>query len=141
MMSTGEKPDETPIGIPEDVVTGFWLWLVALPLMVAGYVVDLVTAPDQPWFVTAFAGFSAVVIAGISLALLFLVRQGYRWARMLLTGGGAASVVYVVGNLFTVDRPEAAAPVYAGCAIIGSVLIAGGAYLLHRKDAHAYFIR
>ncbi|BBY27947.1 hypothetical protein [Mycolicibacterium sediminis] len=140
-MTTEREPDEAPTGIPEDVVTGFWLWLVALPLMVAGYVVDLVTAPDRPWIVTAFAGFSAVVIAAISLALLSLLRQGYRWARTLLTGGGAASVVYVVGNLFSVDRPEAAAPVYAGCTIIGSVLIAGGAYLLHRKDAHAYFVR
>lgn len=133
--------DETPDGIPEDVVTGFWLWVVALPLMVGGYVVDLVTAPDQPWVVTAFAGFSAVVIAAISVALLLLLRQGYRWARTLLTGGAAASVVYMVGNLFAVERPEVAAPVYAGCAIIGSVLVAGGVYLLHRKDAHAYFVR
>jgi hypothetical protein len=30
---------------------------------------------------------------------------------------------------------------YAGCAIVGSVLIAGGAYLLHRTDAHAFFTR
>ena len=28
---------------------------------------------------------------------------------------------------------------YAGTAIIGSVLIAGGVFLLHRKDAHDFF--
>ena len=31
---------------PADVDTGFWLWVVALPLMVAGYLVDLVSAPS-----------------------------------------------------------------------------------------------
>ena len=40
-------------------------------------------------------------------------------------------------SLFTVDRPTTAAVIYAVTAIIGSVLIAGGVYLLHRKDAHA----
>ncbi|MDZ4270165.1 MAG: hypothetical protein U1D00_31555, partial [Mycobacterium sp.] len=33
---------------PPDVDTGFWLWVVALPLMVAGYVVDLLTGPARP---------------------------------------------------------------------------------------------
>jgi hypothetical protein len=122
-------------------VTGFWLWLAAVPLLVTGYVVDVVTASGNAWFVNAFAGFFVVVIAAVALTFLMLLRHGYRWARTLLTGGGAASVVYVIGNLFTVDRPPAAALLYAGCAIVGSVLIAGGAYLLHRTDAHAFFTR
>ena len=32
---------------PLDVDTGFWLWLAALPLMVTGYLVDLVGAADR----------------------------------------------------------------------------------------------
>lgn len=136
------RPPEAPQQErPDDVVTGFWLWLVAVPLLVTGYVVDLVAASVDVWFVNAFAGFFVVVIAAVAVTLLMLLRQGYRWARTVLTGGGAASVVYVIGNLFAVDRPPVAALLYAGCAIIGSVLIVGGVYLLHRKDAHAYFTR
>ncbi|HZN81098.1 MAG TPA: hypothetical protein VFC01_15640, partial [Mycobacterium sp.] len=59
----------------------------------------------------------------------------------LLTGGGVASVVYAATNLFTVARPPVAAVAYAVTAIVGSVLIAGGVFLLHRKDAHAFFTR
>jgi hypothetical protein len=69
------------------------------------------------------------------------MRHGYRWARTVLTGGGIASVVYTATSLFTVDRPAPAAIIYAITAIVGSVLIAGGVYLLHRKDAHAFFTR
>jgi hypothetical protein len=49
--------------------------------------------------------------------------------------------VYTASSLFTVDRPPAAAVIYAVSAIVGSVLIAGGVFLLHRKDAHAFFTR
>jgi hypothetical protein len=31
--------------------------------------------------------------------------------------------------------------IYAVASIVGAVLIVGGVYLLHRKDAHAYFTR
>lgn len=136
-------PIRPPRDVPEDVVTGFWLWVTALPLMVTGYVVDLVAVPGKPqsWFVYAISGVFVVVVAAVALAFLILMRHGYRWARTLLTGGGATTVVYVVTSLFTVDRPEVAALVFAATAIVGSVLIAGGAVLLHRKDAHAFFTR
>lgn len=141
-MTEPTHPPEAPQdGRPDDVVTGFWLWLVAVPLLVTAYVVDLVTTPSGTWIVNAFAGFFVVVIAAVAVTFLMLLRQGYRWTRTVLTGGGAASVVYVIGNLFTVDRPPVAALLYAGCTIIGSVLILGGVYLLHRKDAHAFFTR
>jgi hypothetical protein len=50
-------------------------------------------------------------------------------------------VVYTGSNLFTGERPAVAAIIYAVTAIVGSVLIAGGVFLLHRKDAHAFFTR
>jgi Flp pilus assembly pilin Flp len=52
-----------------------------------------------------------------------------------------ASVVYAGTSLFTIDRPTAAAVTYAVTAIVGSVLIVGGVFLLHRKDAHTFFTR
>lgn len=128
---------------PADVDTGFWLWLVAVPFMVTGYLVDLVSArPSHPPLVVfAFSGMFVFVIAAVVVTFLFLMRQGYRWARTVLTGGGVASVVYVGTSLFTVDRPTTLAVIYAVSAIVGSVLIVGGVFLLHRKDAHAFFVR
>jgi hypothetical protein len=82
-----------------------------------------------------------LALAAVVLTFSILMRHGYRWARTVLTGGGVATVVYVASNLFTVERPTAAAVVYAVSAILGSVLIAGGVYLLHRKDTHDYFTR
>ncbi len=126
-----------------DVDTGFWLWVAALPLMVIGYIVDLVGTADRglPIAVLAISVVFVVVLATVVLTFQILMRHGYRWARTLLTGGGVAAVVYVVSSLFTIDRPAAAAVIYAVSAILGSVLIAGGAFLLHRKDAHAFFTR
>jgi hypothetical protein len=138
-----EPTGRSPGDVPEDVVTGFWLWLVALPLMVTGYVVELVAGPANPqsWFVYAISGVVVVIVAAVVLTFLILMRHGYRWARTLLTGGGATTVVFVTTSLFTVDRSEVVALVYAVTSIVGSVLIAGGVYLLHRKDAHAYFTK
>ena len=135
--------DEQPPTRPVDVDTASVLWLVALPLLVIGQAVDTALARNVP------AGFMAYAITGVFLVLLsavvvtflLLMRQGYRWARTLLTGGGVATVVYVVSSLFTVQRGTSAAVTFAITGIFGSVLIAGGVYLLHRKDAHAFFTR
>jgi hypothetical protein len=138
---TEPQPTTEP-GRPLDVDTGFWLWVAALTLMVAGYVVDLVvTEANHPVIVYAISTVFVVVLSAVVVTFLILMRHGYRWARTLLTGGGIASVVYTGTSLFTVDRPPAAAVTYAVTAIVGSVLIVGGAFLLHRKDAHAFFTR
>jgi hypothetical protein len=128
---------------PPDVDTGFWLWVAAVPLMAIAYGSDLVVAPERgtPTVVYAISAVFVVVIVAVVVTFLILMRHGYRWARTLLTGGGFASVVYVATGLFNVDRHPAAAMVYAVAAIVGSVLIMGGVYLLHRKDAHAFFVR
>jgi preprotein translocase subunit SecG len=81
------------------------------------------------------------VLAAVVVTFLVLMRHGYRWARTVLTGGGVASVVYSGTNLFSTDRPTTSAVLYAVSAIVGSVLIIGGVFLLHRKDAHAFFVR
>jgi hypothetical protein len=128
---------------PVDVDTGFWLWVAALPLMVIGYVVDLVStgAKHPPMIVYSISAVFVFVVSAVVVTFLVLMRHGYRWARTLLTGGGIASVVYTATSLFTVDRPTAAAIIYAVTSIIGAVLVVGGVYLLHRKDAHAFFTR
>jgi Na+/phosphate symporter len=142
-VSEGSPGDQVSDARPTDVDTGFWLWLVAVPLMVTGYLVDLVSTqrPHPPAAVVVFSGLFVFIIAAVVVTFLFLMRQGYRWARTLLTGGGVASVVYTGTSLFSVDRSTTSAVIYAVSAIVGSVLIVGGVYLLHRKDAHAYFVR
>jgi hypothetical protein len=111
--------------------------------MVTGHVIDLVmTGPKPaPTIVYAISAVFVVVMSAVVVTFLILMRHGYRWARTLLTGGAIASVVYSATSLFTVDRPTAAAITYAVTAIVGAVLIGGGVYLLHRKDAHAFFTR
>ena len=133
---------QEPAGRPEDVDTGFWLWVVALPLMVTGHLVDvLINEQDLPGPLVAASVVLVVVLMAVVLTFLILMRHGYRWARTVLTGGGLASVVSVAISLFSVERPTATAVTFAITAILGSVLIVGGAYLLHRKDAHAFFTR
>ncbi len=132
-----------PSGRPVDVDTGFWLWVASLPLLVTGHIVDLVATANHrlPSAVLAMSILFVVIVGAVVLTFQILMRHGYRWARTLLTGGGVATIVYVASNLFTVERPTAAAMVYAVSGILGTVLIAGGVFLLHRKDAHAFFTR
>jgi peptidoglycan/LPS O-acetylase OafA/YrhL len=140
---TGPPSEAGPLTRPDDVDTGFWLWLVATAMMVIGYVVDLATLPvaGPSAVVYGVSGVFLFVVASVVVTFLFLMREGYSWARTLLTGGGAATIVYALTNLFGVNRPAVAAFVFAVTAIVGAVCVAGGIYLLHRKDAHAYFTR
>ena len=139
----GPPQEAGPQPRPEDVDTGFWLWLVAWAMMTIGYVVDLATIPVEGPAVLVYgvSGVFLVVVSSVVVTFLLLLRQGYRWVRTLLTGGGAATIVYALTNLFGVERPTVAAVAFAVTAIIGMVCIAGGLYLLHRKDAHAFFTR
>lgn len=139
---TEQQP--SPTGRPDDVDTGFWLWAVALVLMVVGYLIDLLTGSGtgvQRSVTVVFSVMFLVVLSAIVVAFLMLMRQGYRWARTLLTSGGIVTVLHAISSLLTGERQAAAAMGYAVTAIVGSVLIAGGLYLLHRKDADGFFLR
>jgi hypothetical protein len=128
---------------PVDVGTGFGLWLTALALLVIGQAVDIALLPDRPHGLAIYAAQAVFlfVLTAVVVTFLVLMLLGYRWARTLLTGGGIASVVYVAMGLFVGQRSAVDAVIYAATGIVGSVLIAGGIFLLHRKDAHAYFTR
>ncbi|MDG5769838.1 hypothetical protein P5W04_21945 [Mycobacteroides abscessus subsp. abscessus] len=139
---TEQQP--SPTERPEDVDTGFWLWAAALVLMVVGYLIDALTGSGtgvQRSMTAVFSVMFVVVLSSIVVAFLLLMRQGYRWARTLLTSGGLVSMLHAISSLLTGERQDAAAVGYAVTAIVGSVLIAGGLYLLHRKDADGFFTR
>jgi hypothetical protein len=137
-----ESMEERPTR-PVDVGTAFGLWCAALPILLIGQAVDTALAPTRPsgFVVYASTALFLTLLCSVVVTFLLLMRQGYRWARTLLTGGGVATVIYILSSLFTVQRGTVAAVTYAITGIVGSVLIAGGAYLLHRKDAHAFFTR
>ncbi len=138
------EPQQGPTGRPDDVDTGFWLWTAALVLMVVGFLIDVFTASMtgvQRSMTVVFSTMFMVVLSSIVVALLILMRQGYRWARTVLTSGALVSMLHSVISLLTGQRQDAAAVGYAVTAILGSVLIAGGLYLLHRKDANGFFTR
>lgn len=126
---------------PDDVVTGFWLWLLAVPLMVAGqfadgYVVSRTTNTPAVMVTTAML---AVIIGVVVVTFVVLMRSGYRWTRTVLTAGGVATILYTASSLFGTSRPPVPAVIYAVTGIVGSVLIGGGIYLLHRPDASKFF--
>ena len=83
---------------PEDVDTGFWLWAVALPLLTIGRIVDVVSggAGRVPAAAVGLSVLFVVAVAAVTAALLVLLRDGYRWSRTVLTGGGVATVVVMV---------------------------------------------
>jgi hypothetical protein len=141
--SAESSMEEQPPTRPADVDTAFGLWLTALLLLLTGQVADTALAPNVPGGAVAYAvtGVFLVLLSSVVVTFLLLMRQGYRWSRTLLTGGGVATVVYVLISLFGVQRSTVAAVTYAITAIFGSVLIVGGMYLLHRKDAHGFFTR
>lgn len=137
-------PADQPPARPPDVDTGFWLWLAAVPLLSIGYLLDnLVTPPEQSsLFLRGMAVLILVVVVAIVVTMLFLLRSGYRWVRTLLSAGGFGSIAYTITNLFTVHRDSAPAAFgYAATTIIGCVLVGGGIFLLHRKDANGFFTR
>lgn len=136
-------PTGPPPPRPPDVDLGFWLWVIALPLLVIGYVTDAVTLPQtrNSVVVLAITVLFICVLTAVVITFLILMRQGYRWARTLLTGGGLVGIVSVATGVFNTDRPAVGAVVFAVTGIIGAVLIAGGIFLLHRKEAHEFFTR
>ena len=133
---------------PADVDTGFWLWLVALPLLLIGQVVDIFTAGTGTGTAAGSSMYVDIATTAIVLAVgavvatfLWLMRSGYRWTRTLLTGGGLATIFYTLASLFGAVREPMAAVVFVVTGIVGSVLIAGGVYLLHRPESTRFFTR
>lgn len=137
------RPPDPPPARPPDVDTGFWLWAAALPLLAIGYLIDTLSSPvSSSLFLRGMSVMLLVVVSAIVVTFLLLMRQGYRWSRTVLSATGFGSIAYAATNLFAVERVSAVAALgYAATAIVGSVLIGGGLYLLHRKDADAFFTR
>jgi len=126
---------------PADVDTGFWLWVIAVPLMTVNYVVDVVSAEGRVPLSIAISMVFLFVVLALVVTFLILMRSGYRWTRTVLTAGGLASIVSVAFGLFATGRPAVAAVIFAVAGIIGAVLIGGGIFLLHRKESQEFFTR
>nr|WP_240163573.1 hypothetical protein [Mycolicibacterium sphagni] len=118
------------------------MWLIALPLMVTGYIANAYFAAGKhSLLVIGVNVMFTLMIAALVLTFLFLMRSGYRWTRTVLTAGGLATVIYTGVNLFGAEREAVQAVIFAVTGIVGSVLILGGVVLLHRKDAHGFFTK
>ena len=138
------QPASSTPSRPADVDTGFWLWLAALPLLIIGQIVDIyftATTTGASMAVGVLSTAFALAVGAVVLTLLLLMRSGYRWTRTMLTGGGLATIFYTLASLITVVRPTVSAVVFAVTGIVGSVLIGGGVYLLHRTDSDQFFTR
>ena len=139
-------PSPAPAGSPQrpmDVDTGFWLWAIAVPLLVIGQVSDALTAqtPGPKAAVVAVTTFFVLAVGAVALTFIVLLRSGYRWTRTVLTAGGVGTIVYTALSLFGAPREPVPAVIFAVTGIVGSVLIGGGIVLLHRPDANGFFIK
>ncbi|CAN5576456.1 hypothetical protein BH10ACT9_BH10ACT9_54850 [soil metagenome] len=134
------QPSPTPVR-PADVDTGFWLWVLAVPLLSIGYIVDVVIADNRSGLFVVFSVGFLISLVTVVVTFVFLTRAGYRWARTVTTAGALASIVSVGTGLFGVERPAVAAVIFAITGIVGAVLLGGGIYLLHRKESQEYFTR
>jgi len=138
------QPTSATPSRPADVDTGFWLWLAALPLLIIGQIVDIyftATTTGATMAVAVLSTAFTLAVGAVTLTFLLLMRSGYRWTRTVLTGGGLGTIFYSLASLITVVRPTVSAVVFAVTGIVGSVLIGGGIYLLHRPDSHKFFTR
>jgi len=138
------QPTSATPSRPADVDTGFWLWLAALPLLIIGQIVDIyftATTTGATMAVAVLSTAFTLAVGAVVLTFLLLMRSGYRWTRTVLTGGGLGTIFYSVASLITVVRPTVSAVVFAVTGIVGSVLVGGGIYLLHRPDSHKFFTR
>lgn len=126
---------------PVDVDTGFWLWLLAVPLMVIGQVADGYVAARTTGMpaVMVTTAVLAGAIGAVVVTFIVLMRSGYRWTRTVLTAGGVVTILYTASSLFGSQRPPVPAVIYAVTGIVGAVLIGGGIYLLHRADSTRFF--
>ena len=84
----GQGPDgpaPEPREMPQDVVTGFWLWTAALPLSLIGYVINLLTTPEREvsGYAYAVSGLMLFIIA--VLVATFLVLLG-TWFLLRIAG-------------------------------------------------------
>lgn len=139
-------PRPAPPGSPQrpvDVDTGFWLWVVAVPLLIIGQVSDALAAetPGPKTAVVAVTTFFVLAVGAVVFTFIMLLRSGYRWTRTVLTAGGVGTIVYTALSLFGAPREPVPAVIFAVTGIVGSVLIGGGIVLLHRADANRFFIK
>ena len=144
MADVSAQPTSTTPSRPADVDTGFWLWLAALPLLIIGQIVDIyftATTTGATMAVAVLSTAFTLAVGAVVLTFLLLMRSGYRWTRTVLTGGGLGTIFYSVASLITVVRPTVSAVVSAVTGIVGSVLVGGGIYLLHRPDSDKFFTR
>ena len=80
-MAVVTEPSAPPAR-PVDVDTAFWLWVVALPLMVAGYVIDLLAADSRPDGLVIAISLVFVAVATELTATLLLAPTGTRTLAM-----------------------------------------------------------
>ncbi|GGB21514.1 hypothetical protein GCM10011489_07100 [Gordonia jinhuaensis] len=127
------------------------LWLVVILMQIVAYVGeysrgrdimrDAANSPEAADLVNSTAFLVTmwvvvgVIMAGISLTVVWFTRQGYNWARMVLIFFSAYVVVGAVSVWFTSDRTSwTMVPTE-----IGGVAALGALFLLGQRDSSGYF--
>lgn len=149
--------ESTPVQRPAAVDTSFMLWLVAAGISLIRSLLSFATQDDlareiaartgvtpaaaEPGFVGTIIG---LVLLAAWVAVVFAMRSGHSWARIVLTVLGALAVLGGLFSLITVQylfAIGALGVVQALCNMASVVvLIAAIVYMFKRESSH-YFAR
>jgi len=134
--------NRTPVGNAYRLVESVTAGAIHMATYVATNVQGFPSAnPDQSVVYAVQATLSQQVSdGGVLLSAYTGVRPSFNKALGAHRSASGRDSTTVLAHAGAVQYP-AGAVVYAVTGIVGSVLIAGGVYLLHRKDAHAFFTK
>jgi hypothetical protein len=92
-------------------------------------------------FVFVGAGVVLLLFAALLLVLVWRMRAGKTWARLMLTVYGAVIFVSGIPAVFGVGSdPDWAGVATSAIAIVQAVLAGGALFLMHRRDSILYFL-
>jgi hypothetical protein len=146
-----------PLGVrPSEVSTAFWLWVANVVVGLAGSVVAFAAIGDtvraqladqvrsDPTLNTAdvetvvrigvvVGSVVALLLVGLQLFVVFRMRSGRSWARIVLTVLGGLSVLLTVAGL------GRASTVDAGFGLVGAILVVAAVVYMFTGGAQQYF--
>lgn len=158
--------------VPTDIGTAFQLWWAVIGFGLVDLFASLVVQwsnrgefadelakdmragdPENPMAklspdALAAIGLGGLALFGLALAtvvvfVVFQMRSGHLWARMVLTMIAVFLVVSAVPVLFGLgpENGGVAAALAGGAGIVGAVVAGGAVWLMHRRESNEYFVR
>lgn len=135
---------EVPVR-PRSVTIAFWLWLVAAGAYLAEILAEIYGIPAlpnlRPWIPVVVRVVNVILLAAW-VVVIFEMRAGRDWARVLMTVLGVVEIVFAVSGPFMEFVLRIDLGVLATVfPLVGAIAMVAAIVFMYRKDAEAYFRR